>query len=101
MRIAIAVFAAAAASLAAECPSRPTPVGLDASRPPVDGSTGAEAACTNLRTLGCIEGTAGDCAVTIDHVVATRLTRIDVGCLARAATKGEARACGGSVSCAE
>lgn len=86
------------AALAAECPPNPVPVGLDASRPPGDASTAAEAACANLRTLECIEGTAGNCAATLDHVAATRLTRIDVACIASATSKAAARACGG-VSC--
>lgn len=98
MRLVVAAFAVAAASLAAECPPKPAPVGLDASRPPGDASTAAVSACANLAALGCIEGTAGNCAATIDHVAATRLTRIDVACIASASSKAAVRACGG-VAC--
>lgn len=78
------------------CPPTPAPPGpLDASRPAEDASTAASAACANLSRLGCAEGMAGNCAVTIDHVTETRLTRIDVACLSAATSKAAVRACGG------
>lgn len=78
----------------------PTPV-ADAGPPPapVDASTPAVAACANLAALGCPEGAAATCAPTIDHVLAVKLTPLNVACLTSAKSKTAVRACGPFVRC--
>ena len=92
MRLAIAVLVA---SLAAECPPRPAPHPVGDAAP--DGGS-CVLACATLRALGCREGLAANCVLVCDHAESSRLTELHTGCLARAATKAEARLCG-SVAC--
>lgn len=89
----------AVALLALEaCPPSPAPPSPDASdaapSPQADASTPSVAACANMAAAGCPEGKVSNCAVTLDHVVAARLTRVDVACLTTKTTKAELRACG-------
>lgn len=84
-------------------PSPPSPDASDAAPPPPaplgDASTATSAqACANLARLGCTEGQASNCAATLDHVAATKLTKIDVPCLTAATSKAAAARCG-SVAC--
>ncbi len=82
------------------CPPSPEPpdaAPLDAAKPPGPVSPASAAACAQMASLGCREGAAGDCGVTLDHVMASRLTRIDAACLAAATSKAAVRACGGVV----
>lgn len=78
----------------------PTPVVVDASPPPPasDASAPSVALCAHLAALGCQEGIAANCAVTVDHVQAERITDLRVACLLAAQTKAAARACR-SVEC--
>lgn len=86
------------ASDAAVADAAPAPV--DASPPPApaDASTPSAQACANLARLGCAEGQVSNCAATLDHVAATKLTKIDVPCLIAAKSKAGAAKCG-SVAC--
>lgn len=90
---------AMAALVVQGCPPSPTPPTPDASDaapppPPQDASTPSATACANLAAVGCAEGKVSNCAATLDHVVATKLTTVDVPCLASRKTKAELRACG-------
>jgi hypothetical protein len=94
------------------CPPSPTPPAPDASDaapppvadaapapiPSVDASTPSTQACVNIARLGCAEGAISNCAATLDHVDATKITKIDIACLAAAKTKAAVRACG-SIAC--
>lgn len=74
----------------------PPPIAVVDAAPPLqpDASTPSLAACANLAALGCAEGKAANCAATVDHVVAEKLTPVNVACLTSAKTKAGARACG-------
>ncbi len=94
MKLFVAVLVS---TLAAECPTPPTP------HPTGDAAPDAGScltACSTLRGLGCKEGLADNCVATCDHAQADKLVDLKPTCLTRAATKAEARACG-SVSCPE
>lgn len=71
------------------------PVGFDAGRigPPYN------AACENLKELGCVEGAAFDCAAVMQRADATHLTLVPTQCLIVARSKDDARSCGGFVKC--
>jgi hypothetical protein len=92
IRVAILAIALAAQG----CPPSPSPPpSLDAGAKPVgDASTSSVAACAHLAALGCAEGTSANCAATIDHVIATRLTRIDVACIIASHDRAAVQACG-------
>jgi hypothetical protein len=120
----IMLFALLPLLVAAQCnpaplpPSPPDPV-ADASPPPsptpdppaptvvVDAgpapsppapTTPVEAACANLRALSCSAGVNG-CEATLQHVVDSKLTPVDLGCLTAAKAKAAVRACRPAVAC--
>jgi hypothetical protein len=111
MRLQMLVLLLPLLLLAPACPPPPAPL------PPFDGGDGGivivdasvpdtgsdasmsvcQAACANLRALGCREGDAGNCVATCEHANGV-LTDLHPKCLAGARTKAQARDCR-SVDC--
>lgn len=99
-----------AAVLSAACPPPPVPpsdtgdggfVVIDASKPDASSNSGVsddcQTACDNLRSLGCKEGLADNCASTCRRANGT-LTDLNLKCLIAKKTKAEVRTCR-SVTC--
>jgi hypothetical protein len=64
--------------------------------PNLDAPATCSAACANISRLGCPE--AKDCLVVCSKTVAEKITDLKIGCLVKAKTKVQLRACG-SLSC--
>ena len=102
MRHLILLVSALPCLLLAACPRTPeeprtTPDASEAASPlDYDAST-PEAVCSNLKTLGCKEGAAANCAETIRRAQG-RITDLNLDCLLEAGTKTAARGCK-SVDC--
>jgi hypothetical protein len=99
------VLTIAAALLLAACPRgpvEPTPGPNDAGEEPESDAarlTPCARACAHLREVHCRSGADVDggmtCAATCQHVVSTRLTRLDVNCAIGAADLEAAKHCEG------
>ena len=83
----------------AACPPHPVTPAPDADAvappaptPPPPSVT--QAACDTLKSLGCAEGAASNCAVTLEHMAEDRLTGLDPQCVASAKSVTAVRACG-------
>lgn len=69
--------------------------------PPVDApdaatcATPAVCACEALAVLGCSEGQHPDCVGSTEAMMASRITWVDVDCIAGAPSKQAVRACAG------
>ena len=56
-------------------------------------------ACTALKLVGCQEGFDADCTATMAKVVQTKLTPVDLGCLAASHSKDDVHRCRSNVAC--
>lgn len=56
-------------------------------------------ACLALALVGCDEGADPDCAAVMTKVVQTKLTPIDVPCLAAAHSKDDVHRCRSNIAC--
>jgi|SRR5208337_4663783 len=63
-----------------------------------DASLSCAGMCANLAAIGCVEGADTNCVTACTKNQATPIVVMPVSCLASAADKGAARACG-SISC--
>jgi hypothetical protein len=97
-------FALASLTACAACNQSP-PSGSDAAPPPPPTAKGTQdqcaAMCTNLRRLGCPEGSpdGGTCEATCVAVEGTHTASFHPLCVADAGTQADIRACG-TVRCA-
>jgi hypothetical protein len=76
----------------------PVPAPRDAAPPPPP-VTPYEAACASLKSAGCKEGLAANCAAVMRRVAEFQLTKVNVPCLVAAKTKTAVRACGHFATC--
>jgi hypothetical protein len=62
--------------------------------PTVDAGSPYAAACANLASLGCADGTAPNCAAILGQMVSGRMTTVNLPCLTAAKDIPSAVACG-------
>lgn len=64
---------------------------------PIDAGDLADRACTNMANF-CSEGRAADCAVTLRKIVAGKLTKLDLTCIAGSTSAATVKTCG-TIAC--
>jgi hypothetical protein len=87
--------AAPVASSAGGCSGSATPSPVP---PPAPSST-ISAACAQLASLGCQEGTDSSCVATMTQTQNAQVTALPIACWASASSKSSAIACGGGLRC--